>query len=334
MNQPHAWTQETLLGLARSFMECRALLTAAELDLFTLLAKSPMSADDIAHCLDATPRALTILLDCLTAMGLLIKRGGTYQAEPSAARVLAADTPQSVLPMVRHCVGLWERWSGLTNVVAPTQSKNSPDSWMEAFIGAMHSIASETAPRIVTLTRPGEARRLLDVGGASGTYTLAFLCQAPTMQATLFDRPAVIDMARDRIRAAGMLDRVNLVKGDFYTDPLPAGHDLAFVSAIIHQNSPGQNVELFRKVHDALVPSGRIVIRDHVLSPDRTQPTRGALFAVNMLVATSGGNSYTFEEIADALGQAGFVNVGLLHPDTQMDGLVEAFKPAASLPNL
>jgi predicted O-methyltransferase YrrM len=129
------------------------------------------------------------------------------------------------------------------------------------------------------------------------------------------------------LREAGVLDRVTLAPGDFYSDALPGGHDLVFVSAIIHQNDPVQNVDLFRKAFAALEPGGRIVVRDHVLSPDRTTPRSGALFAVNMLTVFGGGNSYTLAEISDALTQAGFGQVRQIHTDTHMDGLVEAYKP-------
>jgi predicted O-methyltransferase YrrM len=111
-------------------------------------------------------------------------------------------------------------------------------------------------------------------------------------------------MARERLSAAGVLDRVTLVAGDFYQDALPPGHDLAFLSAIIHQNSPQQNVDLFRKVLASLDPGGRIVVRDYVLSPDRTTPRSGAIFAVNMLSAGREGNCYTYSEIKEGLEQA------------------------------
>ena len=110
-------------------------------------------------------------------------------------------------------------------------------------------------------------------------------------------------------------------------DPLPGGHDLVLLSAIIHQNSPEQNVSLYQKCYDALTPGGRILVRDHVLNPERTQPEAGALFAVNMLVATEGGNCYTFEDIRDTLHAAGFVRAGLIQDGEKMNGLVEAFKP-------
>ncbi|MHB9098296.1 MAG: methyltransferase, partial [Syntrophales bacterium] len=221
------------MSLSRAFMESRVLLTGAELDLFTLTASAPLNAREIAGRIGADLRSLTILLDALAAMGLLIKKDDAYRAEQSAARLLAAESPESILPIIRHSVDLWERWGRLTGKVVATRT---PDTSMRAFIGGMHAIARPLAPRIVALVDPAGARRLLDVGGGSGTYTLAFLQAAPEMRATIFDLPQVIDMARERVGAAGMLERITLVPGDFRKDPLPGGHDLAFVSAIIHQN--------------------------------------------------------------------------------------------------
>jgi len=133
-------------------------------------------------------------------------------------------------------------------------------------------------------------------------------------------------MARQRLGDAGLLDRVTLVGGDFYRDEFPAGHDLAFLSAIIHQNSPLQNLDLYRKIFRSLATGGRIIIRDHVMEADRTRPKDGAIFAVNMLVGTTGGNTYTFEEIQSGLAQAGFTRIRLLQRGEHMDGLVEGFK--------
>jgi len=318
------WSQETLLGMGRAFMESRVLLTGAELDLFTLAATKPLSAEQIAARIGADLRALTIVLDALAALELLIKENDAYQTEPSAARMLSSDSPASILPMIRHSADLWDRWGQLTHRVAGPRKKEKS---MRAFIDAMHVIGNTLAPRIVSLVGISGARRLLDVGGASGTYTIAFLEAEPQMRATLFDLPPVIEIARERVGAAGMLDRVTLVAGDYRKDPLPVRHDLAFVSAIIHQNSPTENMTLFRKIFAALEPGGRIVVRDHLMNSDRTHPRSGALFAVNMLVGTEGGNSYTETEIRDTMEQAGFVNVRIIHPDTRMDGLMEGFRP-------
>ena len=326
-------TPETVLKLARQFMESRILLSAAEMNLFTRLEEEPSSAEDLARGLHADPRGMTVLLDALAAMGLLAKQAGTYRTAPAAAPFLSDKSPRSVLPMILHAAHLWESWSNLTPIVKGAGSTEPPASEtrdadeLHAFIGAMHVVGTPMAEKIAAAVQPGPARSLIDVGGASGTYTIAFLKAAPEMKATLFDRPAVIPMARERLAEAGMLDRVRLVAGDFYRNELPGGHDLALLSAIIHQSSPCENLDLFRKVFHALVSGGRIVIRDHVMAPDRTEPKDGAIFAVNMLVNTEGGSTYTCEEIRSWLEEAGFVNVRYLKAGERMDALVEAFKP-------
>ena len=320
-----------VLALSRNFMECRVLLTGAELNIFKHLAE-PASSGDIARSQGWHERPLTILLDALTAMGLLIKTGSLYQTHPGLLPCLRPDSPQTVLPMIRHAATIWKNWSDLTRIVtetgggdkAPARFEDPEDS--KAFIGAMHVVARDLAPGIVKAI-PGPVRRLLDVGGGSGTYTIAFLEAHSDMSATLFDLPEVVEMARNRIGEAGLADRVTIAAGDFYKDLLPKGHDLAMVSAIIHMNSPRQNVALYKKILDALVPGGRIVIRDHVMKPDRTAPKSGALFAINMLVGTPGGSTYTFEEIKSDLAEAGYENIQLLQEADRMMGLVQACKP-------
>ncbi len=324
---------EEVLRLASHFMESRILLSAAELDLFTLLNGSPLTAKQVADRLGADLRALTIVLDALSAMGLLIKQGEIYRCPISGSSILSAGALDSVLPMVLHAAHLWKRWTNLTDVVQgtlPSKDGNGPSRSPEelrAFIQAMHVIAAPRAQEIVAVANTGSAKALLDVGGASGTYTIAFLQAVPEMKATLFDKPEVIEMARERLGKAGMISRVTLAPGDFYRDELPSGHDLAFVSAIIHQNSPEQNLDLFNKVFRSLNRGGRILIRDHIMEPDRIHPKEGALFAVNMLLGTPGGRTYTFEEIKNGLSQAGFSGIRLLKKGEYMDALVEAFKP-------
>ncbi len=323
---------ESILAMSRNFMESRIILSGAELNLFTILTPTPLSIQEVARKIGGDIRALTILLDALTAMGLLTKQMSQYHCPGDISSSLSAHSPNSVLPMVLHVAHLWETWSNLTHTVkglkaTEKKGKSFDDEALINFIGAMHVIAAPQASRIAAAVHPGSATTLLDVGGASGTYTIAFLQAFPGMKATLFDRPPVVEMARKLLAEVGLMNRVTLVAGDFYKDELPGGHDLAFVSAIIHQNSPQQNLDLYSKVFRALNPGGRIVIRDHVMEPDRTRPKEGAIFAVNMLVGTSGGKTYTFEEIKAGLGQAGFTRVRLLRSGEHMDALVDGFKP-------
>jgi hypothetical protein len=98
------------------------------------------------------------------------------------------------------------------------------------------------------------------------------------------------------------------------------------ISAIVHSNSLEENLDLYKKAFRALNSGGRILIRDHVMEPDRVQPKDGAVFAVNMLVGTSGGGCYTYEEIEAGLKEAGFTQMRLLRKGEHMDAVVEAFK--------
>jgi predicted O-methyltransferase YrrM len=324
---------ETILRLAQAFMESRILLSAAELNLFTILENTPLSAQEIASRIGGDAQALSALLNAIAAMGLLAKQGQTYQCESSVAQFLAEDSPVSVLPMVQHMASLWFRWSRLTAIVegAPAATEKfdfsrNPNE-LKAFIGAMHSIGAPMAKQIVAAVNPGSSRALLDVGGGSGTYTIAFLRAVPEMKATLFDLPEVIEIAQARLSREGLLDRTKLVSGSFHHDEFPGGHDLVLISAIIHSNSPEQNQVLYERAFRALKPGGRILIRDHVMDPTRTHPRDGAIFAINMLIATSGGGTYTYEEIEAGLSKAGFGGIRLLKQGERMDAIVEAFKP-------
>ncbi len=313
-----------LLGRVRSFMSARVLLTAAELDLFSALADKPQTAASLATERGLHERPLRMVLDALVGLEVLSKRHGVYACLPDAEQYLTRDAPESVLPMLLHNARLWDAWSGLTDRVQRT-AREASDS-REDFIGAMHVIARGQASALVDAIEPGPARHLLDVGGASGTYTEAFLRAVPELRATLFDQPPVIELARQRL-APGLLDRVELAAGDLRVDPLPPGHDLALVSAIIHMLGLEELTPFFSKVRAALVPGGRIVVRDFVMSADRTEPAAGALFALNMLVNTPAGDTYTMREIREALEAAGFERIRLFAPADTMNALVEGYVP-------
>lgn len=314
-------------------MRSRVILTAAELDLFTLLDEKPRTAEELARAKSLDMRTTTRVLDCLVTLGLMEKRDGLYKLTGKSA-CFSSRHPETVLPMLLHMNRLWERWSGLTEVVkeggrheAEPGIHMSEDEW-RSFIGAMHVAGRELAHVIAGSYDLSRFKRLLDIGGASGTYTIAFLQRNPAMTAVIFDLGKVVPMARDRISEERLAGRVELVAGDFYKDRLPGGCDLALLSAIIHQNSPADNLSLFTRIFDSLEPGGALLIRDHVMDESRTKPPAGAMFAINMLVNTRGGDTYTFPEIRAGLEQAGFTDVKQVRYGEGMDCLVEALKPA------
>ena len=321
-----------ILGKARAFWEARILMTAAEIDVFSLLLDAPKTSAQLSRELSSDQRATEALLNALVALGLLVKTERTFRVRPGFERVLSSSAPETVLPVIQHMAQLWESWGKLTEIVRTGEVRRSVEALerdeqgVRAFIGAMHTIGLGIARSVVARLDLSGRRNLIDVGGGSGVYTIAVLQAAPEMRATIFDRPLVTGVARQRLAEADMSDRVELVNGDFYVDSLPGGHDLALLSAIIHQNDAEQNVKLYRKIFDALVPGGTVVVRDFVMSEDHTEPPDGTFFAINMLVNTPGGSTYSFEEISKDLEVAGFLDVRLLHRG-EMDSLVTARKP-------
>jgi hypothetical protein len=216
----------------------------------------------------------------------------------------------------------WTLRSGKPDDPGPSIRGEAADN--ASFIEAMHVISRGVADDLVREIHPGGVRCILDLGGASGSWTVAWLKAEPQSRAVIFDLPHVIPMARDRFAASPFAGRVEFCAGDFDTDDLPKGADLVWVSAIIHQNSPDRNRALYRRIAAALEPQAWIYIRDIVMEPSRTAPVAGALFAVNMLTATEGGNSYSFAEIQEDLQSAGFADVQLVRRDEGMFSIVRA----------
>jgi len=170
----------------------------------------------------------------------------------------------------------------------------------------MHRNASERGPLVVRAVGAASVRRMLDVGGGSGAYSIAFAQANSALRADILDLAAVEPIAQRHIQAAGVADRVKVRAGDLRSDRLGEAYDLVFLSAICHMLSPEENLDLFGRCREALAPGGRVVIQDFILEPDKTAPRFAALFALNMLVGTRGGSSYSEPEYAAWLAEAGF----------------------------
>ncbi len=307
------WNTETLLTTARQFQSASVIVAAAELDLIPALSQGPMNARDLARRLTLDERATAILADALAALGLLQKEKVEYRPADGIAPLFDENSPGNVVNMLRHQANCLRSWAQLANVVKQgthfdrLASVRGYDEDRRSFIEAMEVASHEAAPEgghlpgIPSLQEaPGYRRRTRDLDPRLPR------CQPRTAGHLL--RPARSGPHRaPPLRAHGLLERVKLVPGDFYQDEsFPKGADMAWISAITHQNSREQNRELYTKVHDALAPEGSIFIRDMVMSDDHVSPTAGAMFAINMLVNTEAGGTFSFAEQSEDLAAAGF----------------------------
>ena len=129
------------------------------------------------------------------------------------------------------------------------------------------------------------------------------------MSAVVFDLPNVTALTKTYINAEGLGNQISVLDGDYTKDTLTNGFDLVFMSAVIHSNSPKTNMQLFRKAFDALNPHGRLVVLDYIMNDERTAPTAGAFFSLNMLVGTSEGDTYTESEVHSWMKDAEFKKI-------------------------
>lgn len=302
MREPR--TLPDLLQAMRGFQESRVLLTALELDILPACGDGAAAAE-VAAAVEAEPRATAMLLDALTALGVLVKEEGRYRCT-EAARALAGQRAG-----LMHMAHLWNTWSGLTGCVRTGRSERGgpPGSQVEHFMAAMHARARTLAGDAVRSVGHAGVRRLLDVGGGPATFAIAFAQAEPELRAEVLDLAPVRPIAEDHIRAAGLEHRVTVRAGDLRSGSLGEGYDLVLVSAICHMLGEDENADLLVRCARALVPGGRVAIREFILDPDRAGPPAAALFALNMLVGTERGNTYTEAQYRAWLDAAGFRHI-------------------------
>ncbi|MBI5501650.1 MAG: methyltransferase domain-containing protein [Deltaproteobacteria bacterium] len=304
---------EALRGMARGFMESRAFLTALELDVFTGVGRGGTAAE-VAQRIGTDARGTAALLHHLAAAGLLAKEGGIFRSIPAARRYLDRGSPECVRDGFLHSLHLWDRWSGLTGSVrnglpAPRDGKCGPAESTETFIAAMHQNASARAPHLVHGVGTGGVRRMLDVGGGSGAYSIAFAKDNPVLRAEVLDREDVVPIAARHAAEAGVADRVTTRVGDMCADTFGFGYDLILLSAVCHMFGPDDNADIVRRAATALAPGGRLVVHDFVLDADMAGPRPATLFVLNMLVNTERGGNYSAEQYAAWMTAAGLVDV-------------------------
>jgi (2Fe-2S) ferredoxin/predicted O-methyltransferase YrrM len=301
---------DDLTQMIRGYQESRILLTAVELDVFTAVGDGA-TAGEVAQRCRTDRRATELLLNALVALGMIRLASGRYENTPLAARYLTAGAPDDARTALMHNLSLWATWSSLTeavrrgHVALRAEMRERDDDWTVPFIAAMHRSAAARAPHVVEAVGAASVQRMLDVGGGSGAYAIAFAQANPDLGAVVLDLPTVLPITERHIQDAGLSRRVRTRPGDLTEDEFGTGYDLVFLSSICHMLDPNGNRDLLRRAAQALAPGGRVVIQDFILEPDRTRPRQAVLFAINMLVGTEAGGTYTAEEYASWLGEAG-----------------------------
>ncbi|GJQ63700.1 MAG: O-methyltransferase [Melioribacteraceae bacterium] len=307
-------TADQLRKIVTGFQQSRVILSGFELKVFTHLDNKGSTAEKLARKIKADERALSRLLNALCALGLLRKIRDIYFNSDLASRHLVEGKPD-YMGNLFHTDHTYHLWNNLTeSVKAGTAVKGSEindrgEEWLEAFIAAMHYRGEHQAEILSKMIYIESAETMLDVGGGSGAFSTGFLKAYPNLKATIFDLPNVIPITKKYVKKSNFADRVGYISGDYMKDEFEGKYDFIFLSAIVHMHSYPENEELVKKCSESLNDGGKIMIMDFVMDESRLKPEHGAFFALNMLVATRNGDTYTEDEIKEWYTRAGLSNV-------------------------
>ncbi len=307
-----------IAAMAGGHAEARAIQIALKLGLFEALSNSPLDQASLARALGTDARATGLLANALAALRLLNKNDGRFTLTDEARRHLIRDSAEYLGDMILFDAELWDVWGRLEDSIRTGQPARTPDMFQNApedtarFIRAMDSLvrARGDANWVAENLDLREVSSVADLGGGPGTYVAAMLERWPHLQASIWDLPATLKVAREVLaeREPVVHDRIGLVSVNYLRDQLPQGADAIFMSNIIHSEAEESNLALMRKCFDALKPGGILIVKDHIMNRELTHPAAGAVFALYLLLTTH-GRDFSFDEVCWWVREAGFRDI-------------------------
>jgi predicted O-methyltransferase YrrM len=325
----HTWNPGQLLELSGYYWKTCTLHAAVKLDVFTGLGEEQLSAEKVAKRLNASPRGTERLLNALVAMKLLIKTDDKYANSSSAGEFLSKNSPKYIGNIIMHHHHLVESWSQLDQAVQsgrPIRKRSSFDDEKrrESFLMGMFNMAMNIAPMLIPGIDISSRRHLLDLGGGPGTYAIHFCRHNPRLKATVFDMPTTRPFAEKTIARFELSERINFVGGNYLQDDIEGRFDAAWLSHILHGESPEGCKTIIEKAIATLEPGGIIIIHDFILNNSMDGPLFPALFSLNMLLGTD-GQAYSERQLMDMLADAGAKEIQRLAVQTPNDsGIITA----------
>lgn len=305
-------TPDSILQLAVGFMAAKHLFVAIEIDLFGGLADGPATLDKLAERADIPRRTARISVDAMVALGLVERSGNQYRNGAAAATYLSGHGHTDLRPFLRF----WNRisysnWMHLEEAirsgVAPNlQGGGFSEEDQRIFSEGVGAFAAVPAAVLASAYDFSEHRRLLDLGGGTGSFLIPVLQRHAGLVGTLFELPGAAAIARQQLDCEPEGKRVEVVAGDFFVDPIPTGHDVIIVANVIHVFSPEHNRALLQRARAVATSATRLLIVDMLTDPTHTQPVFAALAAGEYLVIAGEGDVYSDEEVREWLWDTGW----------------------------
>ncbi len=309
MSHPQDLNPGRIFSLASGYWQPCALHAAVKLKIFTVLADTTLTSQDVAQKVNASPRGVEMLLNALVALELLENSDKGFRNTLLSRTFLDSSSPKYTGHIVMHHHHMVDGWARLDESVVSGEPLE--DTWdhgeeqeREAFLMGMYNLSMAIAPQLSKEIDLTGRKHLLDLGGGPGTHAVHFCMATPGLKATIFDRHTTRPFAEKTAQKFGMQDRIDFASGDFNHDPIPGTYDVTWLSHILHSNAPEECQRLINKTASVMEPGGLMMIHDFLLNDTMDGPQFPALFSLNMLL-NNRGRSYSEKEVGKMMEQAG-----------------------------
>lgn len=289
-------TPDLILQTGMGFMASKQLLAAVQIGLFEQLAEQPATADELAQRTDTPLRTTRIAADAMASLGLLEKRDGAYRNSPVADAFLSGRTPGDLRPLMSLLAQEYEQWRTYEEVVRTGDPSRAGGARAdtETYDAAMEAMSGGPAQALTAVYDFASHERLLDLGGGTGAYLTSALAANPGLSGTLLEQPQTAALARRRLAEHPEGQRIEVIEGDFFTDPIPGGHDAILMANVVHNFPPERVPELLGRVRHAAAESARLLLVDFWGNVERTEPVAATLLS-GQLFMEGGGEVYSVE---------------------------------------
>jgi acetylserotonin O-methyltransferase len=313
-----------VIDLLEAFRCSKTMFAAVALGIFDTLEAGPRSSSALAEERQLDPGALERLLDACVGLRLLERSAeGLYQNTPTAAEYLCRSSQSRLTGYINYSnTVLWKMWGNLEDAIREGTNRwkqtfgwdgpifsnffRTPDSLREFLMG-MHGYGLISSPHVVAAFDLGRFDRLIDLGGATGHLAIAACQQYPDLEAAVFDLPETAPLAREILSASSVADRIQIISGDFFVDPLPEA-DLFAVGRILHDWTEAKVLALLERIFDRLPPGGGLLIAEKLIADDRGGPRWAHMQNLGMLLYTE-GKERPLSDYRRLLERVGFASV-------------------------
>lgn len=325
-----------VLDLLQAFRWSKAMFAAVSLGVFDALASGPKPSAALAAELQANPEALKRLLEACVGLQLLRSQDERYENTAVAKTYLTTASRHRLTGYLNYSNDvMWKLWSNLEDAIREgthrwkqTYGWDGPifshffktEETRREFLMGMHGFGLISSPHVVAAFDLSQFTRFVDLGGATGHLAIAACERYPKLRAVVFDLPEAVPLAQEIVEASPVADRIEVVAGDFFSDPLPEG-DIYALGRIVHDWSEEKILKLLRRIRESLPVNGAVLIAEKLLSESRDGPRWAQMQDLNMLTCTE-GKERTLQEYEALLRQVGFTQITGLPTSSPLDAVL------------